>query len=89
MWNPSSGVNCCKFDGDVATPKKAERRDVLRVPLLLAATSPGAGTGRSITGDNHAGSGSITESDWTMWRFKRGDTRFDPHITRIEEFSFR
>jgi outer membrane protein assembly factor BamB len=56
---------------------------------LLAAVSAGAGTGRSVTGDEHVDSESVTESDWTMWRFNRSNTGFNPHISRIEEFSFK
>jgi outer membrane protein assembly factor BamB len=74
-----------KLNGDneaSSTSVRSTRRGILRSSALLTALS--VGTTGSVTGDIGITPADVTDADWTMWRFNRANTGYNPQINQID-----
>ena len=74
-----------KLNGDneaSSTSVRSTRRGILRSSALLTALS--VGTTGSVTGDIGIKPADVTDADWTMWRFNRANTGYNPQINQID-----
>lgn len=81
MSDTSQGSN--PSDDDDSSSVHSTRRNILRSSALLAVLSSGAATGAA--GRAPVSPADVTDADWTMWRFNRANTGFNPQIGQVDE----